>query len=99
RGFAHDILRLEVAMDDSFGVSSLQRAANLANGIGSFGGGELAMGAKEGPEIVALDVLHSDELNPGGFAEVIDAHDILVADVAGKNQFLFKALQNSGVAG
>jgi hypothetical protein len=81
---AHDVLRLQVAMDDSHAVRSFEGSADLLHDLDSFLGRELGLLMDEGAEILALDVLHGNELHPLGFAQVIDADDIFVCNLAGQ---------------
>src|SRR5215469_8460933 len=48
---------------------------------------------------LALNVLHSNELDTLGFPEVENPDDVAIRDLPGKNQFLFEALQNIRIIG
>src|SRR5438132_1392921 len=96
---AHDVLRLQVTMNDPDAVRGLQRTADLLHDLDRFLGGELSLLMDEGAEILALDVLHGDELHPLGFAQVVNTNYIFVRDLASEEQFLLEAVENSLIAG
>ena len=43
-------------------------------------------------QALALDQLHREELDAVGLAQVVDAHHVLVRDLAGEHQLLLEAL-------
>ena len=62
-------------------------------------GGELALARKDGAQVLTFDELHGDELHAFGFAQVVNANDVLVRDLARQDQFLLEARENSRIAG
>ena len=50
-------------------------------------------------EILALHVLHGDELYPLCFPEIIDTHHIAVGDLGSEDQFLFEAVEDGAITG
>src|SRR3989442_145328 len=96
---AHDVLRLQVTMNDPHAVRGFKRTADLLHDLDRFLGGELVFLVYEGAEILTLDVLHGDELHPLCFAQVVNADYIFVGDLASKEQFLLEAVENSLIAG
>src|SRR5207244_4726236 len=96
---AHDVLRLQVTMNDSHAVRGFKRTADLLHDLDRFLGGELVFLVYEGAEILTLDVLQGDELQPLCFAQVVNADYIFVGDLASKEQFLLEAVENSLIAG
>ena len=93
----HDVLRLQVAMDHTFGVRSFQRSTDLGHDVGRFRGLEFFLPTKEALQVLALDVLHGDELDPVGLSEIKNANDVFMSDLAREDQFLLEAPQNFGI--
>src|ERR1700745_3076373 len=86
-------------MDNSFPVDRSKPAGYLfhdGNGLRDL---KLASLSQDGMKALALDVFHRDEFDFLGFAEIEDADDVPVADLARQDQFLFEALQNLTIAG
>ena len=94
---AHDVLRLQIAMNHAFGMGRVQCTAYLLNDRNGVFGRELSVAAQDGPQILAVDVLHADETNPIRFAQVKNADDIFMRDVARENELLLEAQQDRGV--
>src|SRR2546427_5142891 len=65
---AHDVLRLQVTMNDPYAVRGFERTADLLHDLDRFLGGELSFLVNEGAEIFTLDIFHGDELHAFGFA-------------------------------
>ncbi len=97
--FPHDVLRLQITVDDADVMRRLQRPAHLLNDRNCFLRSKLGPLMDDGGEIFALDILHRDELYPLRFAQVINTDDIAVGDLGGEDQFLFEAVENGTVAG
>jgi hypothetical protein len=57
----------------------LNRLAGLQEEIHRFGDGELAALAEKGSEVLPLEVLHHDEREAGGGADVVHARDVLAS--------------------
>src|ERR1039457_6643925 len=81
-------------MDDSFPVSGSQPAGHLFHDVDSFSNVQFAPLLQDPMEVLALQVLHSDELGSPGFPDIENADDIPVSDLAREDQLLFEALQN-----
>jgi len=92
--FDHNVLRFQVAVDHTFGVSGVERGAGLVDDVGAFFEGEAPLLLDERREVFALDELHGDELHTIGFTEVEDADDVFLSDFPGKDEFLLEALKN-----
>src|SRR5258706_15954727 len=52
--------------------------------------GQLCFAAQDGREIVALDVLHRDVRDAVDLAHVVNAHDVLVRDLAGEEKLVYE---------
>ena len=50
-------------------------------------------------EVLALNVLHRDELGPASFPKIEDADDVPVSNLARKDQLLLEAQQNFRIIG
>ena len=96
---AHDVLRLQIAVDDAYAVRGFQRAADLLHDVDGFFGIELFLLMNDGTKVLTLDVLHGDELHAFGFAQVVNTDDVFVRDLMGENQFLLEAVDNRLIAG
>jgi len=108
----HDVGGLEVAMDDAVFVSGGEAGAELTGDVESFVGGDAADAAEEGGEVFAIDEFHGEEgMGSGGggglkgqsgggnFAQVEDAADIGVRNLAGEADFASEAGERVGIAG
>ncbi len=93
----HDVLGLEVAVDDPDPVGFGQAFRHLAgDGRGPAG--------PDGPgppdellEVLALDVFHGQEVDQSGFAQVVEPADVAVGDLAGVLELVLEALDGRGV--
>src|ERR1035438_3806839 len=81
-------------MDDSFPVSGSQPAGHLFHDVDSFSNVQFAPLLQDPMEVLALHVLHSDELGSPGFPDIENADDIPVSDLAREDQLLLETLQN-----
>ena len=95
---AHDVLWLQIAMDHTCCMSGFQRTAYLADDRDGLRGCEFSFFVQDGVEILPLDILHGDELHPICFAEVVDADDVSVSDVARKKDLLLEAVDDCRIA-
>src|SRR5207248_11764777 len=77
----HDVLRLQIAMNDADAMRCFKCAADLLHALNSFCGAELSLLMDEGAEILALDIFHGDELQSLGLAEVVNADNVLMRDL------------------
>jgi hypothetical protein len=48
-------------------------------------------------EVFTFDISHGDESGPLGFAQVVNAQNIFVGNLAGEQQFLTETLGNGGI--
>ena len=93
-----EVLRLQVAMDDAFGMRGCERLRDLPREIQNAVHRHLGIVVDDVLQILALDEGHGDEAQAADIAHVVNAQDIFVGDLAGENQFLFEALQRVGLA-
>ena len=91
---AHDVLRLQIAMDDSRCVRGVQRHADLANDIHRFIRRELSHFAVQLPKVAPLHEFHGDELHAVRFGKIVDADDVLVRHLVRGHQFLFESRED-----
>ena len=94
-----NVLRLQVAMNHALLVRRLQPFADLPEDVHGLRKGQPAFAAHHRREVLAGDVLHGQKLHAAGLAEVIDAEDVLVRDVAGELNLAFESLQDRRVTG
>jgi hypothetical protein len=88
-GGEHDVLGLDVAVDDAFFVSGLQAFATLrGDGEKFFGGNGLREAMAQG---LALDVLHHEPEFAGVLDHVVDRADVGVVEGGGALGFLEQA--------
>ena len=83
--------RYRIAMHDTGIVCSLKAGGDLANDRHHPGNGQSWRIAQDGCEIRAFDVRHRDVLDAVDLAEVVDADDVLVGDLAGEQELLLEA--------
>ena len=95
----HDVLRLQVAVNDALAVRCIQGAADLRDDFAGLIRGELALFAKDGLQVASFDEVHGDELDAIGFAKIENANDVFVRDLPGQDQFVLETGENVGPAG
>ena len=91
---AHDVARLQIAMNDAFAVGSFQTSQHLFNDLRRILYRELALFLEDLIEAGALHVLHGDKSNSIRLAKIENTNNIAVRDLPGQDQLLFEALQN-----
>ena len=92
---AHDVLRLQIAMDDACAVRGFQRPAGLLHDLDGFFRSKLAcFFMHQAAQVLTLDILHGDELHAVGLAQVVNPDHILVRDLRGQKQFLLEAVDD-----
>src|SRR5581483_6254472 len=91
---AHDVLRLQVAMDDAGTVRCLQGAANLLNYVHCLFGSKFLFSNQHGAQVFALHKLHGDELDAVRFTQVVNADDVAVGHFAGEQQLLLETIDD-----
>src|ERR1700687_4092728 len=84
-------------MNDAFGMSAIERAANLLDDDTGVLGRELSLASQYGAQILAVDEFHADETNAIRLTQIENADHVLVRDVARENQFLLEAGQNGRI--
>ena len=94
----HDVLGLHVAVHDALRVRLPEGAQDLAGESDGVARGQGTTASDEGLEAVPLDVFHREELDAFGFAQVVDAHHVLVGDAAREDELLLQAQDGVGVA-
>ncbi len=62
-------------------------------------GSSFFFSAKDALQVLAFDVLHGDELDPVGLAQIKNADDVLVRNLPREDQFLLEAPKNFGIGG
>ena len=62
-------------------------------------GGSFCSLVDQGTQVLTLNKLHGDELHAVGFAQVVNANDILVRDLRRQEELLLESRQNRRIAG
>ncbi len=99
RGVEHDVLRLQVAMDDALIVGGLEALGGLAEDPQQSLDRELALLLQDRREVPSVDELHRQELDAVALSEVEDAQHVRVGDAAGELDLALEALEGVGVVG
>ncbi len=86
-------------MDDAFAVRRSQSRGNLFHDVDGFRGFQFVPLSQKLMEVLALDILHRDELDSPGFPKIENTDDVAVGDLACKDQLLLEALQDLGIVG
>jgi hypothetical protein len=84
-------------MDDAHAVRLGQALADLAGQADGGSDPELAAHADHALQVLALDVLHGDEMDAVRLAQVEHPADIAMRDLAGQPQLVAETLQDRGV--
>src|SRR2546430_5570360 len=95
----HDVLRLQVAVDDAFAVSSFESAAGLEDDLHRLLWSKLFVRLQKAVQVLALDILHGDELDSSGFTQIENTNHVPLRNLAGENQLLLEALDDGRIAG
>src|SRR4029079_1175394 len=95
----HDVGRLEVAVNDAALVRGGDAGAQLAGDVDRLVRREDAEAAEQRREILAVDILHGQEAAAVGVAQVVEAADVLVGDLAGDAQLVVELGEARGVGG
>ena len=99
-GIIHeDILRLQVAVDHAFVMCRFECGAQLAREFEGAVEGQASFLVDQAGEIAAFDEGHGDELDAANVAEIVDAQDVLLRDLAGEQELLFEALHGLRIRG
>ena len=86
-------------MDDAFTMGGSKPVGHLRHDVDGFGDLQLAAFLQQLMEVLALQVLHRDELRFPGFANIENADYVAVRHLAREDQLLLKTLQNLRVIG
>src|SRR5262249_5230481 len=80
----HDVARLQITMDNALVMCGFQAAEHLLNDIDSFIDLQLAVYVPFNylAQVIALHILHGDELEPFRIPQVINPHHIAVSHLA-----------------
>ena len=87
-----DVVRLQVAVDDAFGVRGGERVGDLPRDRDGALDRQPAFAAQDAVQILAVHEGHRDELEALDFAQVVDAEDVLVRDLRAEEQLLLEPL-------
>ena len=98
-GQHHDVLRLDVAMDDLMLVGHRERPADLGADLGDLLGVEGPVAADAALEVGAAQVLHDDVVRVAVLTPVVHADDIGALQTCGRLRLLLKARRERRVAG
>ena len=93
----HDVGGLQIAMQQSAIVRGGETSADLVRGLQSLVAGQAADAAQQRRKILAVDVLHGEKVLAVHLADVVDATDIRVRNLAGIPHFGMKAGQSRGI--
>ena len=93
----HDVLRLQVAMDHAAVVRRGEPGAQLARRFEGLVGGQAADAQQQVGQVFAVHVFHGDERHAFDFADVVDAADVGVGDLAGHAHFAVEPFQQTRV--
>ena len=96
----HDVVGLEIAVDDAGDVRRGQRARDLCAHVQRTHGVERGLAGEHRGERLTLEILHDVEVVAlGRDPEVVDLDDVLVADLVDRAGLLEEALHDLLVAG
>ena len=84
-------------MNDSGVVRCLERATELDRERGGFVGSHGAVPFQPLAQRLAVDVGHRDVGDPVALAEIVDAKDVLVGDLAGEQDFSSESFADLGL--
>ena len=94
-----NVLRLEIAMDDALIMRRLQPLADLPEDVDDARQRQASFASQQGREVLTIDILHRQELDAAGFAEVVNAQDVFVSDVAGELDLALESIEDRRMAG
>ncbi len=95
----HDVLGLEVAVDDAEAVGLDEALEDLAGQVEGLGLVEVARAADEALQVLARDVFHGDVDRQPFLADVVHPADVPVGDLAGQLDLVAEALDDLEVGG
>ena len=91
----HNVLRLEVAVDDPFIMRRGEPRTDLASGIERLIRRQASNALEQVGEVFTIDVLHGNERLAVHFADVVHAADIWMRDLACDADFSVEPLQHA----
>jgi hypothetical protein len=89
----HDVLRLKVPVDDAETVGFGQPVADLHPDAQQHAQAQASGHADHVLQVLAVDVLHGDEMDPVRFPEVEHPADVPVGDLAGQPELAAEPLE------
>ena len=89
----HHVGRLEIAVQDALRVGRRETGAELARSAPPCPRGRPADAAQQRGQVLAVDVLHREVVLAVDFADVVDAADVGVGDLARDAHLVEEALQ------
>ena len=98
-GVDHDVLGLQVAVDDALVVRGLEAFRRLAEDAQEALGRQLALLLQDRGQVPPVDELHRQELDAVALAEIEDAQDVGVRHAARELDLALEALEDLGVLG
>jgi len=87
-----DVVRLQIAMDDTFSVGGGEGLRDLAADRDGTIERQPALAAEDAVQILAIHEGHGDELEAVDFSQVVDAENVLVRDLRPEQQLLLEPL-------
>src|SRR5258707_8075551 len=94
-----DVVWFEVAMNDAFGMRGVKGVAHLSRKFKAAVDRQQTFLFQDSVEIFTVHESHGDELDAVGFTQVVDAKNVFVRNSAGKQEFVFEALNDLRIAG
>ncbi len=91
---AHDVLRLQVAMNNAHAVGGFESPADLLHDFHRFRRRKLLFLPHEVVQVLTLDILHGDELHAFSLTQVVDPDHVLVGDLSSQQQFLLETVDD-----
>ena len=93
----HHVGRLQIAMDDSQAVGSGESGAEIAGDVECLVVREFSNAPQKRGEVLAIDVLHGDEVMAFPLHHVVKAADVGMRDLPTKADFAVETLEPLGV--
>ena len=93
----HDVLRLQIPVDDADAVRRFQGQAHLPDDLHGFFGRKLAVVQQKLANIASFDILHGDKFHTIDFRQVVDANHVSVGHLPRRQQFLLESRKNHRV--
>ena len=84
-------------MNDAHRMGCFQGAADLPHYFHRFLWLKYLLLGNQAAQVLALDVLHGDELDSIGIAHVVNANHVLVRDLVREHKFLLEAVKDGRI--